>query len=83
MGASPLAPNVDRVPKRETSAGRSHAAPYPMNATSYPMHDLFDLQAGAVADPRLDARSVAPLPLAEDTQFDNMRRGRPRRVRTP
>lgn len=84
MGASPLAPNVDRIPKRDLSAGRTHAAPYPTNVTnSYPMPDLFDLQVGAAADPVLDARSVAPLPFAEDTQLDNMRRGRPRRVRTP
>ena len=83
MGASPLAPNVDRIPKRDLSAGRSHAAPYPMNSTSYPLHDILDFQAGAAADPLLDARGVAPLPFAEDTQLDSMRRGRPRRVRTP
>lgn len=79
MGASPLAPNVDRIPKRELSAGRGLAAPYPMTLTTYPMHDLLEFQAGAAADPNMDARSVA----LDDTHPDNLRRGRPRRMRTP
>lgn len=81
MGASPLAPNLDRIPKRTHSPSGSIGSLYPMPGQTF---NAFDFQVGAAADPALDARGAGPLIKTEDTpQLESMRRGRPRRVHSP